>query len=156
MASGNNRNMWIEGIGDDALLAVGGFFGMFILLVLMVQQRQRQHIHPENVQLAEETREELNHQRAENQTETDDANTQTEGQQEGTPHTRPVRENHGQHDCPVCLGQAEFAIQTNSGHIFCGAGHGPLPSFIQSLPQRWQIYCCLDQHLTMPFSPGSQ
>ncbi|WAR24664.1 RN170-like protein [Mya arenaria] len=68
MASRNNRNMWIEGIGDDALLAVGGFFGMFIPLVLMVQQRQRdQQIHPENVQLAEETREEVNHQRAENQ-----------------------------------------------------------------------------------------
>ncbi|XP_052774109.1 E3 ubiquitin-protein ligase RNF170-like [Mya arenaria] len=121
MASRNNRNMWIEGIGDDALLAVGGFFGMFIPLVLMVQQRQRdQQIHPENVQLAEETREEVNHQRAENQAETEDANAQTEGQQEGAPRMRPVGENHGQHDCPVCLGQAEFAIQTNCGHIFCG------------------------------------
>jgi len=50
----------------------------------------------------------------------DDATTQTEGQGENAARMRPIRENHGQHDCPICLGTAEFAIQTNCGHLFCG------------------------------------
>lgn len=31
--------MWIEGIGDDVLFAIGAFFGMFAPIMIMVFQR---------------------------------------------------------------------------------------------------------------------
>ena len=44
------------------------------------------------------------------------------GTQTGPAH-RPIRANHGDLQCPVCLADAQFAIQTNCSHIFCGKIH---------------------------------
>ena len=27
---------------------------------------------------------------------------------------------HMIYDCPICLGKAEFAVETNCGHVYCG------------------------------------
>ncbi|XP_060558506.1 E3 ubiquitin-protein ligase RNF170-like [Ruditapes philippinarum] len=113
------RNMWIEGIGDDVLYAIGAFFGMFIPIVITVYQRSNsvQRIHPESEENVRETREEVEQQRAQQDRETQ-TQQQTAGDQQER--NRPMRENHGQHQCPICLGTAEYAVQTNCGHIFCG------------------------------------
>lgn len=110
------RNMWIEGIGDEVLYALGAFFGMFVPVLIMVYQRMNaeQRIHPESEENVRETREEVLQQRA-HQTESE-----TNSSQPATTRNRPIRENHGQHTCPICLGTAEFAVQTNCGHLFCG------------------------------------
>lgn len=34
--------------------------------------------------------------------------------------TTRVRTNPGEIDCPVCLGNTQYGIETNCGHIFCG------------------------------------
>lgn len=59
-------------------------------------------------------REEVTHQRELHQQQ--EAGTQTPP---ATPDP-PIRENHGQHDCPICLATAQYAVQTNCGHLFCG------------------------------------
>lgn len=113
------RNMWIEGIGDEVFYALGAFFGLFVPLLLMVYQRTtaEQRIHPESEENVRETRQEVLTQRAQHGGQGDGGTNQ--GQSAET-RNRPIRENHGQHTCPICLGTAEYAVQTNCGHLFCG------------------------------------
>lgn len=78
-----------------------------------------QRIHPESEENVRETREEINQQRAQHEQEVP-TNTQNNQSQPSQTRNRPIRENNGQLQCPICLGTAEFAVQTNCGHIFCG------------------------------------
>ncbi|KAL4235877.1 hypothetical protein ACF0H5_004266 [Mactra antiquata] len=115
-----SRNMWIEGIGDDVLFAVGAFLGVLAPIMIMVFQRSNatQRIHPAHEENVRETREEVNQQRS-SQAQNNNPGTDRQTGNERS-NSAPIRENHGQHQCPICLGTAEYAIQTNCGHIFCG------------------------------------
>lgn len=75
-----------------------------------------QRIHPASEENVRETREEVNQQRANHPHNNPGTHQQTSRENSNT----PVTENHGQHQCPICLGTAEYAIQTNCGHVFCG------------------------------------
>ena len=33
---------------------------------------------------------------------------------------RANHRNNGQLQCPICLGDAVFAVETNCGHVYCG------------------------------------
>lgn len=107
--------MWVEGIGDEVFFAVGAFLGVFVPIFIIVFQRANrvQRIHPASEANVQETREEVNHQRAQHE----HTGNQSEPSQT---RNRPMRENDGQLQCPICLGTAEYAVQTNCGHIFCG------------------------------------
>lgn len=109
--------MWIEGIGNDVVYALGAFLGIFVPILIMIfkSAASRQHIHPASEQNVQETREEVTQQRSANQQARDH---QTTGQ--NTSGYRPMRHNDGNLQCPICLGDAQFAIQTNCGHVFCG------------------------------------
>ena len=81
------------------------------LFIYIFSGRFNQTIHPASEENVQAAREEITHRR-EAQQQTDDT---FESQQQ-----RPITENHGQHDCPICLATTQFAVQTNCGHLFCG------------------------------------
>ncbi|XP_005091877.1 E3 ubiquitin-protein ligase RNF170 [Aplysia californica] len=98
----------IEGIGNDVLLGVGALFGALIPMFIFVTRRQTQgtEIHPDSVDNVETTREQL-HQAS-------------EGAQGRNSQRRANHRNDGELQCPICLGSAAFAVETNCGHVYCG------------------------------------
>ena len=60
---------------------------------------QNQVIHPDSEENVRATREQMNQRYTER---------------------RASRQNTGEITCPICLGHAVFAIETNCGHVFCG------------------------------------
>lgn len=123
MMSDFSGQHWVEGVGDEVVYAIGTFFGIVLPGLLMVYQRQNaeQVIHPESEENVQNIREEIQHQRQTN--ESNSANGTANGQATHAPPTpghRPVRTNNGDLQCPVCLADAQFAVQTNCGHLFCG------------------------------------
>ncbi|KAL3868909.1 hypothetical protein ACJMK2_041853 [Sinanodonta woodiana] len=106
-----NDSNWVEGIGDELVYAVAAFFALLLAMFYIVTHREWQQvtIHPDsaaNVQSAREFR-------------------QQERQHSALAHANPTHAtrhtNQGDQTCPVCLGQAEYAVETNCGHLFCGS-----------------------------------
>ncbi|KAK3089962.1 hypothetical protein FSP39_008038 [Pinctada imbricata] len=100
------RSSIIEGVGDEVVYAFGAFLGIFIpLTIFVVTNRnsritQNQRIHPESAENVRSTREEV---------------------QRTHPNRRQASmQNTGEITCPICLGNAEYGIETNCGHTFCG------------------------------------
>ena len=66
-------------------------------------------IHPDSERHIASTREQLQNE--------------SEGEQSGQ-QTRASRRTHNRNDgqltCPICLGSAVLAVETNCGHVFCG------------------------------------
>lgn len=97
----------IEGFGDEAVYGLIVIFTVAVLIAMFmstwVQQRTTlQPIHRENQQTVNTVREEIQQAR------------------ESTGRTRPNYPNNRERQCPICLGQAIYAIETNCGHAFCG------------------------------------
>ena len=86
-------------------------------LLFFYRQNFEQVIHPESEENVQNVREEIHHQRETNHSTS--ANGVGPDTQTG-PTQRPITANHGDLQCPVCLTDAQFAVQTNCGHIFCG------------------------------------
>ncbi|KYO35074.1 E3 ubiquitin-protein ligase RNF170 isoform X2 [Alligator mississippiensis] len=91
----------IEGVSDQVLVAVVLSFSFIAALVYMLLRNEHQNIHPENQELVRALRQQL-------QTEQDES--------AGDRH-----HFYTDMSCPVCLQQATFPIETNCGHLFCGA-----------------------------------
>ncbi|XP_061168177.1 E3 ubiquitin-protein ligase RNF170-like [Saccostrea echinata] len=88
----------IEGVGDEVLYGIGAFLGILAPMVVYIINRNYdnvQNIHPDSEENVRSTREHLQA-------------------------SARVRSNPGEIDCPVCLGNTHYGIETNCGHIFCG------------------------------------
>ncbi|XP_074809727.1 E3 ubiquitin-protein ligase RNF170 isoform X2 [Natator depressus] len=97
----------IEGISDQVLVAVALSFTFIAALVYMLLRNEHQNIHPDNQELVRALRQQL-------QTEQDAS--------AGDRHRF-----YTDMSCPVCLQQATFPIETNCGHLFCGAAGASTP-----------------------------
>ncbi|KAI8786908.1 E3 ubiquitin-protein ligase RNF170-like [Biomphalaria glabrata] len=95
----------VEGIGNEVLYVLFTILAGCLAVFLYFHRRQRLGltIHPDSVNNVATTREQL----------------QTEGGQRGS-QRRANHANDGSLQCPICLGSAAFAIETNCGHVFCG------------------------------------
>ena len=88
----------------------------------LFRQNYEQVIHPESEENVQNVREEIQHQRETVPPTSANGVGPANDTQAGPTH-RPIRANHGDLQCPVCLADAQFAIQTNCSHIFCGKSH---------------------------------
>ena len=89
----------------------------FIHTFLTYRQNAEQRIHPESEENVQNVREEIQQQRHVHQSSS--ANGTTASEDQSTPR-QPMRVNYGDQQCPVCLSDAQFGVQTNCGHLFCG------------------------------------
>lgn len=93
----------VEGIGDELLYAIIILLGFLVPLVMYLyrlsEQQTRQTIHPDSAASIAATREVIGQDNPEQQSRTT---------------------NDGSVTCPICLTNAEYAIETNCGHTFCG------------------------------------
>ncbi|KAK3755923.1 hypothetical protein RRG08_013375 [Elysia crispata] len=111
MASYARRTNLIEGVGNEVLLGLGAFTGALVAALYFVNSRGTTAgtIHPDSERHIASTREQLQNE--------------SEGEQSGQ-QTRASRRTHNRNDgqltCPICLGSAVLAVETNCGHVFCG------------------------------------
>nr|XP_044987167.1 E3 ubiquitin-protein ligase RNF170 isoform X2 [Jaculus jaculus] len=91
----------IEGVSDQVLVAVVVSFTLIATLIYALFRNVQQNIHPENQELVRVLREQL-------QTEQDAP-------------TTARQQFYTDMYCPICLHQASFPVETNCGHLFCGA-----------------------------------
>ena len=98
------------------------FFIIIIILhtceIKLVVDRQRQQpaIHPDSEANVESTRLHLR------QHSSNVSFSSQHEQQQPQPPLQPQarRQNNGQLTCPICLGEATYAVETNCGHVYCG------------------------------------
>lgn len=99
----------IEGVGNEVLWGLTLFIAVIIPIVIFCIQRWRcrhnQTIHPDSEQSVADAREHLQRRRTADNL--------------GERMVR-IRSNDSDVQCPICLGDARFAIETNCGHLFCG------------------------------------
>ncbi|GFR99350.1 E3 ubiquitin-protein ligase RNF170 [Elysia marginata] len=116
MGSYARRTNLIEGVGDEVLLGLGAFTGALVAALYYVNNRGTASgtIHPESERHIASTREQLQ-------------NEVNAGEAEGQQRSRQARSsrrahhrNDGELTCPICLGSAVLAVETNCGHVFCG------------------------------------
>ncbi|XP_003474673.1 E3 ubiquitin-protein ligase RNF170 isoform X1 [Cavia porcellus] len=91
----------IEGVSDQVLVAVVVSFTLIASLVYALFRNVHQNIHPENQELVRVLREQL----------------QTEQDAPAAARQQFYTDMY----CPICLHQASFPVETNCGHLFCGA-----------------------------------
>ncbi|XP_014201418.1 E3 ubiquitin-protein ligase RNF170 isoform X3 [Pan paniscus] len=91
----------IEGVSDQVLVAVVVSFALIATLVYALFRNVHQNIHPENQELVRVLREQL----------------QTEQDAPAAARQQFYTDMY----CPICLHQASFPVETNCGHLFCGA-----------------------------------
>ncbi|KAK7100587.1 E3 ubiquitin-protein ligase RNF170-like [Littorina saxatilis] len=105
----------VEGFGNEVLIGLAAFFGVLIPMIAFIFNRQRHAagIHPDSAANVESTRLHLR----QNSSTTTNASSSYESQQE---RPQPRSHNTGQLTCPVCLGEAIYAVETNCGHLYCG------------------------------------
>ncbi|KAL8622497.1 hypothetical protein ACOMHN_034160 [Nucella lapillus] len=105
----------IEGIGNEVLFGAAAFVGVIIPMLAYIFNRQRQEpvIHPDSAANVESTRLHLRQQSSNSST-----NSQPQEQVTGSQTSRG--RNNGPLICPICLGDANFAVETNCGHLYCG------------------------------------
>ncbi|XP_076439961.1 E3 ubiquitin-protein ligase RNF170-like [Babylonia areolata] len=103
----------IEGIGNEVLFGAAAFVGVVIPMLAYVFNRQRQEpvIHPDSAANVESTRVRLRQQHS---------NTSTNSQPAGRASSRTRSQTSGPLVCPICLGEAAYAVETNCGHLYCG------------------------------------
>ncbi|XP_050411068.1 E3 ubiquitin-protein ligase RNF170 [Patella vulgata] len=93
----------IEGVGNEILYGFAAFLGILIPLIYFVWKIQNEersnNIHPDSAINVAATREHLSAR---------------------TP-SRARRDHNNQFTCPICLGDAVFASETNCGHVFCSS-----------------------------------
>lgn len=96
----------IEGIGNEVLLLITGLAIICGTVIFFITKRQTQNlvIHPDSIDNVQSTRQQLNH----------------EGGQPRGFARRASQRNNGELQCPICLGDAVFAVETNCGHVYCG------------------------------------
>ncbi|BFY99396.1 hypothetical protein BsWGS_02436 [Bradybaena similaris] len=95
MSSYARRTNLIEGIGNEVLVGLGALLGGLVgFLIFINQSRRRQGIHPDSYANVASTREMLS--------------------------PRANQRNTGELTCPICLGTAALAVETNCGHVYCG------------------------------------
>lgn len=101
----------IEGIGDEVLVGASSAIVIIIATLIILAcrwiPRARQVIHPESRSVVEDTRFQLQQRRI-------SATGIINGNMVRT------RRNNTDSQCPICLGTARYAIETNCGHLFCG------------------------------------
>ncbi|GFO03188.1 E3 ubiquitin-protein ligase rnf170 [Plakobranchus ocellatus] len=113
MASYARRTNLIEGVGNEVLLGLSAFTGALIAALYFVNSRGQQTgtIHPDSEGNVATTRERL-------QNEAEHVGDVSLGG--ARPSRRTHHRNDGQLSCPICLGSAVLAVETNCGHVFCG------------------------------------
>ncbi|CAB3403761.1 unnamed protein product [Caenorhabditis bovis] len=104
----------IEGVGDEVVrvfwfmmvvvVTLGYLFSPEIVRIIGRRYRRRQNIHPENEA-------EINEFRRDEE--------QMERQRQSTRRRMDEAKNQTDHECPICLGVAHFALLTDCGHVFC-------------------------------------
>ncbi|XP_025109507.1 E3 ubiquitin-protein ligase RNF170-like [Pomacea canaliculata] len=101
------KTNFIEGVGNEVLFGIAAFSGILVPMIAYILNRQRQVpvIHPDSAANVESTRAQLR---------------QDSDHQIQTGRRQARQNNNGQLTCPICLGDANFAVETNCGHIFCG------------------------------------
>lgn len=103
MAGYFRKSNLVEGVGDELIFASVILLGILVPLVMFLirlsEQQRRQTIHPDSAASIAVTRGVI-----ENET---------------TRHPRRTI-NDGSVTCPICLANAEYAVETNCGHTFCG------------------------------------
>ncbi|XP_074642116.1 E3 ubiquitin-protein ligase RNF170-like isoform X2 [Tubulanus polymorphus] len=92
--------MLVEGIADDLLMGTLVFvFGLAVVLMILIKrQHYVQRIHPESQDNVNFTRQLITQQ----------------------PNSSESRIRSEEITCPICLGDAIYAVETNCSHIFCG------------------------------------
>ncbi|CAL1529550.1 unnamed protein product [Lymnaea stagnalis] len=107
MSSYPRRSNLIEGVGNEVLFGFVTFTSSLVGILFYLNHRQRlgTTIHPDSATEVASTREQL----------------QNEAQGSQRPNQRRANHrNDGQLTCPICLGSASFAVETNCGHVYCG------------------------------------
>ncbi|KAL5021997.1 hypothetical protein ScPMuIL_001152 [Solemya velum] len=104
MSSYLQKTNLVEGIGDELIYGFAAFIGILIPVITFILTRRNvaQRIHPDSAESVQTAREHMQHN-------VDDSH-----------QYRTQRENSGDTTCPVCLANAQFAIETNCAHLFCG------------------------------------
>ncbi|XP_063413527.1 E3 ubiquitin-protein ligase RNF170-like [Mytilus trossulus] len=95
----------VEGIGDELIYAFIVLLALIVPLVMyLIRLSQRQgllRIHPDSAASVTATREVIGHDHPQQQLPRRNA-------------------NDGSATCPICLNNAEYGVETNCGHCFCG------------------------------------
>lgn len=91
----------IEGLDDEIIFAFAAFFGILIPMIMYVRNRRQPlvPIHPDNAERVQSTREII---------------------QVSTRRRQAANRGDEEAVCPICLGNVEYGIETNCGHVFCG------------------------------------
>lgn len=107
-----SADSFIEGVGDEVLLGATAFAVILLPLIIYAivrwKFRQNQTIHPENQQIVEDARQHIQRQRTAANVDLANGNMVR------------FRRNDSDTQCPICLSDARFAVETNCGHLFCG------------------------------------
>ncbi|XP_062340342.1 E3 ubiquitin-protein ligase RNF170 [Osmerus eperlanus] len=91
----------IEGVSNPVLFVVVLSVTFLCGLLTLLCRNEQQNIHPENQEHVRAVRQQL------------------QSEQESPPEPRP--QYYTDMSCPVCLQQAVLPVETNCGHLFCGA-----------------------------------
>ncbi|XP_073517272.1 E3 ubiquitin-protein ligase RNF170 [Phyllobates terribilis] len=91
----------IEGVSNQVVVAVVISLSFIAALTYLMLRSEQQNIHPENQERVQAIRDQL------------------QNEQETT--VQPRHQFYSDMSCPVCLQQATFPVETNCGHLFCGA-----------------------------------
>lgn len=107
---------YIEGVGDEVVVGVVALLGLLIptMAYILTRHRGQATIHPDSAANVEATRRRLQQNAS---------NTSTNSTSSGSSnnrHPQPRRSYDTQVTCPICLGEATFAVDTNCGHQYCG------------------------------------
>ncbi|KAM8962353.1 E3 ubiquitin-protein ligase RNF170-like isoform 2-T2 [Pelodytes ibericus] len=92
---------FIEGVSNQVIIAVVLSLTFIATLIYFLLRSEQQNIHPENQERVRAVREQLQNE-------------------QDTPAT-PRHQFYSDMSCPVCLQHATFPVETNCGHLFCGA-----------------------------------
>eukprot|EP00117_Sycon_ciliatum_P012609 scpid88833/ scgid5395/ RING finger protein 170; Putative LAG1-interacting protein len=91
----------VEGFGDEVILALTTFLVLCATVIALhvCSRFRRRDIHPDHIAQVNEAREQL-----------------------GIPVDADQIHRHADDNdpCPICLGQPQFVVMTNCGHVFCG------------------------------------
>ncbi|XP_054161791.1 E3 ubiquitin-protein ligase RNF170-like [Oppia nitens] len=116
-----NEKPLIDGIGNEVVIFATAFIGIAITVLFIIIKRCRsvyyQRIHPSNESVVNETREHLTHLFSNRFV----RNSNTSNTIDDNNDMNLVNSNHYGMDnqCPVCLNEPRFPIETNCGHLFC-------------------------------------
>ncbi|XP_033736908.1 E3 ubiquitin-protein ligase RNF170-like [Pecten maximus] len=107
----------VEGVGDELIYAVAAFIGILVPMCIFIARRrnsfEQYHIHPDNEDNVRFARERIHGNLSAN------GAGETPGDQNQSTSYR-ARETQTNLNCPICLGDLEYGVDTNCGHYFCG------------------------------------